>query len=29
VLTAYGESAQNRLETRKLIEDRKDLPGPM
>jgi hypothetical protein len=29
VLTAYGESVQNRLEPRKLIEDRKDLPGPM
>ncbi|HTP69835.1 MAG TPA: hypothetical protein VMJ35_13090 [Dongiaceae bacterium] len=30
VLTAYGESVQNRLEARSLIEEHKDdLPGPM
>jgi len=29
VLTAYGESVQNRLETTRILQDRGDLPGLM
>lgn len=29
VLTAYGESVQNRLETRRILKEHRDLPGPM
>ena len=29
VLTAYGESVQNRLEARRVVEEPADLPGPM